>query len=371
MDFAVFTEIPVPRPWTPDSEFVAYRNTIELAVAADRAGFHSFWTTEHHFLEEMSHSTNPEVLYGAIAMRTERIRIGYGVRLMPRPYNHPVRTAESVATLDLISNGRVEFGTGRSTTRAELEGFGIDPRQTRDMWQEAIGHVVGCWTNEEYEFEGRYWSMPRRRVVPKPRQVPHPPIWGATGSRETHELVGRLGMGLCSFAAGIDLDELRLRIKLYKDAVATCTEPIGRVVNDRAATFAMTHCAAGRQDAIDAARRSFEWYPTVAFRNVASVAEMMGEDGGALGDWNYLRYLPRMTAADDWDDKWHLEEMVAAGVCIVGDPDDVVEQCRVYERLGVDLLLCMVNPYAIDHEATMRSIELMGRYVLPQFAQPT
>ena len=339
-----------------------------MAVVADRVGFHSFWTTEHHFLEEMSHSTNPEVLYGAIAARTERIRIGYGVRLMPAPYNHPVRTAESVATLDLISNGRVEFGTGRSTTRAELEGFGIDPRDTREMWQEAIGHVVGCWTNDEYEFAGRFWSMPRRRVLPKPRQDPHPPIWGATGSRETHELVGSLGLGLCSFAAGIDLDELAKRIALYKAAVQACRVPIGATINNRAATFAMTHCAKTRRQAIEAARRSFEWYPTVAFRNVASVAEMLRSDGAPLGDWNYLRYLPGMTAADDWSDKWRIEEMLDAGVCIAGSPDDVVEQCRAYDRMGVDLLLCMVDPYSMEHETVIESLELMGRHVLPAFA---
>ena len=127
MRFALFYEIPVPRPWGPDSERLAYEHTIEQAVAGDRFGWDAFWTVEHHFLEEYSHCSNPEVLYGAIAAQTERIRLGYGVRLMPKPYNHPVRTAESVAVLDLISNGRVDLGTGRSSTRAELEGFGIDP----------------------------------------------------------------------------------------------------------------------------------------------------------------------------------------------------------------------------------------------------
>ena len=142
MKFALFYEIPVPRPWTPESEHEAYKNTIEQAVLGDQVGFHSFWTVEHHFLQEYSHCSNPEVLYGAIAARTENIRLGYGVRLMPKPYNHPVRTAESVAVLDLISKGRVDFGTGRSATRAELEGFGIDPAASRGMWQEAIGHVA-------------------------------------------------------------------------------------------------------------------------------------------------------------------------------------------------------------------------------------
>ena len=103
-----------------------------------------------------------------LASRTEKMRLGYGVRLMPRPYNHPVRTAESVAVLDLLSDGRVDFGTGRSATRIELEGFGINPADTRDMWREAIEHVVGCWTNERYSFDGKYWSLPDRRVQPKP-----------------------------------------------------------------------------------------------------------------------------------------------------------------------------------------------------------
>ena len=114
MKFALFYEIPVPKPWAPDDEYDAYQHTIEQAVAGEKAGFHAFWTVEHHFLDEYSHCSNPEVLYGAIAARTERIRLGYGVRLMPKPYNHPVRTAESVAVLDLISGGRVDFGTGRS-----------------------------------------------------------------------------------------------------------------------------------------------------------------------------------------------------------------------------------------------------------------
>src|SRR5688500_6283632 len=121
MRFALFYEIPVARPWGPDSERIAYQNTLEQAVAGERWGWDAFWTVEHHFLEEYSHCSNPEVLYGAVAARTERIRLGYGVRLMPKPYNHPVRTAESAAVLDLISNGRVDLGTGRSSTRAELE----------------------------------------------------------------------------------------------------------------------------------------------------------------------------------------------------------------------------------------------------------
>src|SRR6185312_5348726 len=212
MEFAMFYEIPVPRPWTAESEHKAYKDVIEEAVFGEEMGFHSFWTVEHHFLEEYSHCSNPEVLYGAIASQTSRMRLGYGVRLMPKPYNHPVRSAESAAVLDLLSDGRVDFGTGRSATRIELEGFGIDPKDTREMWREGIEHVVDCWTNERTSREGKQWSLPCRRVQPKPLQQPHPPIWGATTSDDGHQQVGELGLGLCSFAVGVSPEDVKKKI---------------------------------------------------------------------------------------------------------------------------------------------------------------
>ena len=264
MRFALFYEIPVAKPWGPDSKLRAYQDTLEQAIAGDRLGWDAFWTVEHHFLQEYSHCSNPEVLYGAIASRTERIRLGYGVRLMPKPYNHPVRTAESVAVLDLLSNGRVDMGSGRSATRIELEGFGIDPAESRPMWQEALGHVIGCWTNEEYEFEGRYWQMPRRRVQPKPLQKPHPPVWGATTSDDGHRQMGELGIGLCSFAVGLPPDEVRRKIDIYREGIKVCSEPMGAFLNNQAATFTMALCTTGGRDrAMELARESFEWYPKV------------------------------------------------------------------------------------------------------------
>src|SRR5512138_263890 len=188
--FALFYEIPVAKPFTDGKEHAAYKNTLEQAVLGEQAGFHSFWTVEHHFLEEYSHCSNPEVLYGAIAARTSTMRLGYGVRLLPKPYNHPIRSAESAAVLDLISDGRVEFGTGRSSTRAELEGFGIDPHKTRELWEEAVDVVVAAWTNDVLEWNGKAFKIPPRRVLPKPLQDPHPPLWGATSSPESHRIMG-------------------------------------------------------------------------------------------------------------------------------------------------------------------------------------
>ena len=366
MKFALFYEIPVPKPWGPDDEYVAYQRVLEEAVAGERYGWDAFWTVEHHFLDEYSHCSNPEVLYGAIAARTERIRLGYGVRLMPKPYNHPVRTAESVAVLDLISNGRVDFGTGRSATRAEIEGFGIDPSETRAMWQEAIEHVVGIWTHDEYSFEGTYWSMPPRRVHPKPRQLPHPPMWGATSSEDGHRQVGELGLGLCSFAVGVSPEEVKKKVDIYRAAVAGCTSPIGAVVNDHAATFTMALCARDRASALALARESFEWYPKAGARQIATLADLQAERGAGLGTYDYAADLKKVDD-DGMLDLLTLEYLVDTNACVLGTPDECVEMCRRYEAAGIDLLLCLVNPYKISHEAVMDTIELMGTEVIPHF----
>ncbi len=367
MKFALFYEIPVARPWTPDSERLAYHNTIEQAVAADKLGWHAFWSVEHHFLSEYSHCSNPEVLYGAIAARTQNLRLGYGVRLMPAPYNHPVRTAESVAVLDLISNGRVDFGTGRSSTRLELEGFGIDPHETRAMWLEALGHVVGCWTNDEYEFTGETWSMPKRRVLPKPLQHPHPPMFGATTSDEGHAQMGELGLGLCSFAVGVPPEETKRKIDIYREAQRRCHQPIGKFINSTAATFTMMNVAPTRQEAEDVARKSFEWYPKAGARIIGSLAEWMAERDQELGNYSYAQGMHDHDK-DGSLDLLTLDILQMMGACACGTPDDAIEICRRYEAAGVDLLLCLVNPYDIAHDKVMQTIELVGKHVIPRFS---
>ncbi len=262
MKFALFYEIPVPRPWTPESEHEAYKNTLEQAILGDKVGFHSFWTVEHHFLEEYSHCSNPEVLYGAIAARTENIRLGYGVRLLPKPYNHPIRTAESVAVLDLISDGRVEFGTGRSSTRAELEGFDIDPHETREMWSEALGHIVvgvdggdvpgrrqvlAAWARLAACSPSRCRSRTRRCGArpPAPTGTARSAVtaWGCARSPS-----------VCRPRSWPNV------IALYREGLAECTQPVGKFVNDQAATFTMVHCAPTKEEAYEVAAESCAWY---------------------------------------------------------------------------------------------------------------
>jgi alkanesulfonate monooxygenase SsuD/methylene tetrahydromethanopterin reductase-like flavin-dependent oxidoreductase (luciferase family) len=234
------------------------------------------------------------------------------------------------------------------------------------MWREALDHVVGCWTNDTYSFEGKHWQMPSRRVQPKPLQQPHPPLWGATTSDDGHAQMGELGLGLCSFAVGVSPEEVQKKIDIYRDAVGRCTNPIGKYVHDEAATFTMCTVAPTEAEARETARTSFEWYPKVGARQIAAVAEWMAERNQELGNYDYAANMK--SVADDGSlDLLSLEYLVESGACVLGTPDQAVEACRRYEEAGVDLLLCLVNPYEIGHEQVMQTIQLMGDHVIPEF----
>jgi len=364
--FALFYEIPVAKPWTKTSELEAYRNTIEQVKLGDQLGFHSFWSVEHHFLEEYSHCSNPEVLYGHLSAVTKNLKLGYGVRLLPKPYNHPVRTAESVAVLDLVSNGRVLFGTGRSSTRAELEGFGVDPAETREMWDEALRHIVACWTQDEVSFEGKHWRLPKRRVLPKPLQDPHPPIFGATSSVPGHYEIGSRGIGLCSFTVGQPPEQLAERIEMYRKGQKDCTKPVGAFRNETAATFTMVHCAETNAKARADAEESFVWYPKTAGWHIASLAEWMEERKQDLGNYQYAGDALQGRRGG-WMDQLNMDYIWDSGAAVVGDPDRCIEIAKRYQAVGCDLLMCLFNPYKIPHEAVMKSIELIGKHVIPEF----
>jgi alkanesulfonate monooxygenase SsuD/methylene tetrahydromethanopterin reductase-like flavin-dependent oxidoreductase (luciferase family) len=258
----------------------------------------------------------------------------------------------------------VLVGTGRSSTRAELEGFGIDPTETRAMWDEALRHIVACWTQDEVSFEGKYWSLPKRRVLPKPLQDPHPPIFGATSSVEGHYEIGSRGIGLCSFTVGQPPEALAERLETYRKGQAECAKPVGAFRNETAATFTMVHCAETDARARAEAEESFVWYPKTAVWHIASLAEWMEERKQGLGTYQYAgdalhnrSMLDHLTMDYLWD----------SGAAVVGDPERCIEIAKRYQKVGCDLLMCLFNPYKIPHEAVMKSIELMGKYVIPEF----
>src|SRR3954463_6500518 len=167
------------KPWDENEEYNTYHEALDQIELADKVGFDYVWEVEHHFLTEYSHSSAPEVFFGAISQRTQRIRLGHGVVLLPHRYNHPVRVAERAAVLDILSNGRVELGTGRSITEQELGGFLIDPDETIGQWEESVRAIPQMWMKDKVSFDGKYLQMPERSVLPKPIQKPHPPLWHA------------------------------------------------------------------------------------------------------------------------------------------------------------------------------------------------
>ena len=210
------------------------------------------------------------------------------MRLLPKPYNHPVRTAESVAVLDLVSDGRVEFGTGRSSTRAEIEGFGLDPHETREMWDEALRHIVGIWTTTSTRSTGKYWSMPPRRVHPKPLQQPHPPIWGATSSLEGHYEIGKHGIGLLSFTVGLPPEtargahrELPQGARRLHRTGRRVREQHGRDVHDGALQRHQREGTGRRRRVVHRGIRR----PRGS--HIATLAEYMAEQGQDLGNYGY------------------------------------------------------------------------------------
>ncbi len=235
MRFGIFLSAVTPRPWSPGQEQRIYREELDLAVLAEQAGFHSCWMSEHHFLEEYCHSSAPELQLAAIASRTKTLRLGHGIVDMQRQINHPVRVAERIATLDLISGGRVEFGNGKGSGRKEWDGFGVAPETVTEAWDEAVRAVLAMWRTEQFSWEGKHINIPGpRNVVPKPVQQPHPPLWMGCTNLETAAEAGRRGVGALLFAfAGFD--DIAHRAQLYREGLQHPRDRFSDQVNNNVA----------------------------------------------------------------------------------------------------------------------------------------
>src|SRR6201997_2094232 len=197
MKFGIFYELQLPRPWQAGDELKLYQDALTQLETADRLGYDHAWVVEHHFLEEYSHSPSPESFLAAASQRTKNIRLGHGIFQLTT--NHPARVAERVAVLDLLSNGRVEFGMGESASITELTPFGRTMGDKRDVWEDAMPAVLRMFKDGGCEYDGRYFHFPLRNVVPKPLQKPHPPLWMACSQLDTIGRAGRFGVGARGF----------------------------------------------------------------------------------------------------------------------------------------------------------------------------
>jgi alkanesulfonate monooxygenase SsuD/methylene tetrahydromethanopterin reductase-like flavin-dependent oxidoreductase (luciferase family) len=376
MKFGVFYEHQVPKPWTEDSERTALENALEQAELCDRIGIDYFWEVEHHFLEEYSHSSAPEVFLAALSQRTERIRLAHGIVQTPPAFNHPVRVAERLATLDLLSGGRVDFGTGESSSEAELGGFGINPEEKRAMWEEGLRVALRCMSETPFTgHAGKYVTIPPRNVVPKPSQKPHPPVWVACTRRDTIHLAAQKGIGALSFAF-FDPEEAQLWVDDYYTTLAAEGVPIGDAVNANIACVTTFLCHRAEEEAI--ARGSeganFLGYSLghyyVFGRHRPAQADLWAEYRERRAEQGYD---PEAVAAARGNSDRLGAKVVEGGTSglrgAVGTPDQVRDYLRRYEEYGVDQVILASATGKTQHDHVMESLELFGREVLPEFAE--
>jgi alkanesulfonate monooxygenase SsuD/methylene tetrahydromethanopterin reductase-like flavin-dependent oxidoreductase (luciferase family) len=306
-----------------------------------------------------------------VGLRTTRIRLGTGIFNLCPGINHPLRVAEQIATIDILTDGRVDLGTGRGSSSTEVNGFGISPDESRAMWEEAIRAIPKMWTQDLFSWDGTYFSVPERCVLPKPVQQPHPPLWVTASNPATVEIGGRLGLGVAVFSYG-PAETLRPIVERYKEAVARAT-PVGDVVNDRILAVSKVLCLEDSEQA-----------RTQHARNAAGTAPYFmtyldSVPANAARHADAARPVPQSVLRGWVDDEIRAaagagglrvpsaDELHHAGIC-VGSPDEIAETVETYRRAGVVLLVFtpragFEEPFAL----TTLSLRLLGREVLPKF----
>ena len=349
MRFGLLYELQHPRPWDEMSEHRMIHEALAEVELADRLGFDCIWANEHHFLEEYSHSSAPEVFLAAAAARTKQIHVGHAVVLSPPGYNPPARVAERIATLDLVSSGRAEWGTGASSSRTELEGFEIDAAEKKAMWAEATEQTANMLAMSPYPgFTGKFFSMPPRNVIPKPFQKPHPPIWVACSNRETIHVAARNGIGALAFAF-VDPEEAAKWAGEYYEIIKSdeCV-PIGHSVNANIAMatgFSVHHSEA---EALARGQPGFQFF------------------GFALGHFYvYGQHKPGVTNV--WD-RFELarDSLPSTKGNGIGTPAQLVERMKQYQDAGIDQVIFIQQAGRNKHADIVDSLELFAAEVMPQ-----
>ena len=359
MRFGIFYEHQLPRPWNPGDEARLFQDALEQVKLADRLGYDYAWEVEHHFLEEYSHSSAPEVFLAACAALTTNIRLGHGIRQVIPQYNLPARVAEALATLDIVSRGRLDFGIGEGATRLELGGFGIPAREKRALALEAAEQIANMMTMDPYPgYEGRAFSMPCRNVVPKPVQTPHPPMWMACTNRDTIRVAAQSGVGALAFSF-LDPEEAKTWADIYYGIIRSddC-KPIGHSVNAQLAMVSNFSVHPDRDEAIRRGQEGFEFFSYAINALVAHDA--------IPGRSTLFADFQKSRAASD-------EEIIRARKAAkvnangIGTPDDIREHIRGFQAAGVDQVIFLQQAGRNRHDHICESLELFAAEVMPGF----
>lgn len=356
MKFGIFHELSVGKPWHPQSESEVYHNALEQIELADQLAFDQAWAVEHHFLEEYSHCSAPEVFLAAAAARTRRIRLGHGIAVVLPPFNHPARCAERAAALDIISNGRLEFGTGRSATWTELGGFRCDPDLTKEMWDEAVRAIPKMWTQNRFSWQGKHFSMPERPILPRPVQKPHPPLWVAVSSPETAIQAAERGIGCLGVSIGTP-QEYQKRVEDYRRVIKDC-EPVGEFVNDQVNGVTFLYV-----DETDDEAQA--WGSKLAYSFAYLAAHLVGIGSvyptPAYRTPGLLFSLRAATQEKAPGGGGSVREGMA-----IGSPQTVIKQLKLWEEIGVDRMVFIINTAeVIPQERVLRSLRLFAEHVMP------
>ncbi|MFH8402674.1 LLM class flavin-dependent oxidoreductase [Streptomyces anulatus] len=357
MEFGLFVQgyVPAARAKVdPEAEHKALIEETEYVIQADKSGFKYAWASEHHFLEEYSHLSANDVYLGYLAHATERIHLGSGIFNPLAPVNHPVKVAEKVAMLDHLSEGRFEFGTGRGAGSHEILGFmpGItDMNHTKELWEETIAEFPKMWLQDEYVgFQGKHWSLPPRKILPKPYGKSHPAMWYAAGSPSSYAMAGKKGLGVLGFSVQ-KVSDMEWVVESYKNAVKDA-EPVGAFVNDNVMVTSTAICAETHAEAVEiAVGGGLNYLQSLLFRYHDTFPRPEG-----IPEWPQL--LPEYTEEI-------VELLIAEELMICGDPDEVLKQCRRWDRAGADQLSFGL-PIGISPADTMNTIRLIGEHVIPQ-----
>lgn len=389
MKFGLFYELQLPKPagqeqWDPDDEHKIYHDMLDQVELADSLGFDYVFEVEHHFLEEYSHSSAPEMMMAALSQRTKNIRLGHGIVLMPPGYNHPARVAERISALDLLSNGRVEFGTGESASTMELGGFEVDRAQKKAMWEECTREATNMMTQTPYQgFQGQFFSMPPRNVIPKPQQSPHPPLWVAASRRETTMLAARFGMGSLGFGFETP-DELAERTNEYYRIIREECYPIGHAINPGLAVLTTFMMGQTDEEALERSANGpaffshslgYYYNPVTGGKHSPGEKNIYDSFLEANKKQNTLSAETGFVKEEDIRKDEPEEEVqralyrAARSGTAVGTVDRVRDMLSTYEENHLDVMIFVAQCGDRKHEHIMESIELFGKEILPEFKE--
>lgn len=375
MRFGLIYHHQLPRPWTEDSEERILKESLEQIELADRLGFDYAWATEHHFLEEYSHSGAPEVFLAAAAARTKNIRLAHGVVQLPTAVNHPVRVAERIATLDLISGGRVDFGTGAGSSQLELAAFGIDRLTKKDQWKENLEVVTRLLSETPFTgHEGTWTTIPPRNLIPKSKQKPHPPLWLACSARTTIEEAARHGLGALSFSF-VTPEEAKDWVESYYAIIASseCV-PIGKAVNPNFSVALPFMCARDEATALDRGLDGAHFFSFTLMHYFIHAEHHPGKtDIWAEFQQNRAQFgltrepMELPPGEEPTGDAKLMLDQISSLRRGIGTPDQIADMVRRYEAAGVDQIILEPQVGNNKHEHIMEALELFATEVMPEF----